>query len=237
MRLVSLFVMLWKRRVKMYDSLKCILLIELKNIIRNKSLIHTVQCLLGQVISFFRLFLAVPMPFIFFLSSCFFVHSVAIHINHCLIQWFVLPFQLSFVAGVSNVCSGFLSLWITVGIFRLTEASYSALKIELLLYSLYLPGLCCWGGEVASVWLQDECFSLSLSNFGSVIKRFGSCFSLPLWIHLGSHRYREVSSVSFSWLASKVVHFFEMIFLIIICLEYLDFSLSSLKPKNESLDK
>lgn len=54
MRLVSLFVMLWKRRVKMYDSLKCILLIELKNIIRNKSLIRTVQCLLGQVIRFFE---------------------------------------------------------------------------------------------------------------------------------------------------------------------------------------
>lgn len=38
----------------MYDSLKCILLIELKNIIRNKSLIRTVQCLLGQVIRFFE---------------------------------------------------------------------------------------------------------------------------------------------------------------------------------------
>lgn len=137
----------------MYDSLKCILLIELKNIIRNKSLIHTVQCLLGQVISFFRLFLAVPMPFIFFLrpSSCFFVHSVAIHINHCHIQWLVLPFHLSFVAGVSNVCSGFLSLWITVGIFRLTEASYSTLKIEFLCDSC-----CCSTALISQSFAAEE---------------------------------------------------------------------------------
>lgn len=101
------------------------------------------------------------------------------------------------------------------------------------------------------VWLQDECFSLSLtySLWQCNTKVWIMLFFIfeIIWVHNGAERWVRCR---FSWLASKVVsssklsYFFHIITVIIInvsiiaiilYLEYLDFSLFSLKARKELL--
>lgn len=83
-----------------------------------------------------------------------------------------------------------------------------------------------------------------LTHFGSVIQRFGSCcffiFEI-IWVHNGAERWVRCR---FSWLASKVVSSLKLIYFhiiisiiitIILYLEYLDFSLFSLKARKKHL--
>lgn len=99
------------------------------------------------------------------------------------------------------------------------------------------------------VWLQEECFSLSLtySLWQCNTKVWIMLFFIfeIIWVHNGAERWVRCR---FSWLASKVVSssklsYFHIITVIIIIsiitiilyLEYLDFSLFSLKARKKHL--